>query len=191
MIRFRLRLLPLSLLAAGAVTGVAWAAATDLETATQRSLLALVTTMALSTVLHDAAGALTGASPTSRRRQMIASASAALVPAFLGWLVVVQVWAPARGVTAALTLEWVTVAMVQLAAGAHTARWTDDPSAGPGLVVGLVWFAVGAAPRVHDRLHPVGDHLATWAALLAVLAGCAWAAGTDPAARRRLRIQNP
>lgn len=191
MIRARLRLLPLAVLAAGVITGVAWAAATDLETATQRSLLAVVTTLALSTALHDTAGALTGASPTSRRRQMVASAGAALVPAFLGWLVVVQVSAPALGVTSSLSLEWATVAMLQLAAGAHAARWTDDPSAGPGLVVGLVWFAVGAAPRVHDRLHPVGDHLTTWVALLAVLVGCAWAAGTDPATRRRPRMQNP
>jgi len=189
-IRARLRLLPVAVLAAGVITGAAWAAATDLETATQRSLLAVVTTMALSTALHDTAGALTAASPTSRRRRLLVAATVAVVPAFLGWLVVVQVCAPAPGVTASLTLEWATVAMLQLAAGAHAARWSDDLSAGPGLVVGLLWFMAGAAPRVHDRLHPVGDHLTTWVALLTVLAGWAWTAGTDPAARRRLRLQN-
>jgi hypothetical protein len=158
-----------------------------LDAPIEATVLALITSIPLSVVLVDEAAALTAPAvvPLAWRR---------VVPAVLGASLATATWLLARAMAALLddapwpgrwgALEWVTVAATQLAAGAVAARRRPASSSfGPGLLVGLLWTIVLAAPRLHQQLFDQADHAWRWLALLGAAAVVVGATSQDPARR--------
>ncbi len=81
-------------------------------------------------------------------------------------------------------LEWSTIAASQLAvATVASRRRPERESFGPGLVVGLAWYATVAAPHLHTTLFDPPDHPWRWVALLATFIGIIVVTSLDPARR--------
>ncbi len=171
--RYSTRLVPWPLVAASTSIGTAWAVRSHLDTANERSVLAVISTLALCAVFDDQASAFTTATPTPLWARQLTRAAVPLVVLGLAWALVVAVvtrlhTGPVEAAPPwAMALEWCTVASSQLAVaaiGSHRAGSTG--SVLPGLVVSLVWIAGGANPDLHSHLFPVSEQVAAWCALL-------------------------
>jgi hypothetical protein len=167
------RLVPWALIATSLLLGAAWAIRTHLDVANERSVLAVISTLALCAVFDDEAAALTAATPTPLWGRWLPRATVPIVVLGLAWAVVVAAVAARRTgpmETApwwAMTLEWVAVATSQLAVAAVGARRPGTTgSIAPGLLIALIWLTAESAPIVHSQLHPVQAHAALWCVLL-------------------------
>jgi hypothetical protein len=169
--------------AVGAVVAISWATVVGLETGTQRSVLAAITTVPLAGVFDDPAHLLTDASPTTMRRRWVVRCAIGASLALVTWSVALATAVPSSQPIRWLALEWATAAAAQLLVGATIARRHEHAGVGPGLITGVVWLVAGAVPQLHGRLHPIADHPVTWFAATVVLVAGTWVAGRDPAAR--------
>lgn len=171
--RYSARLVPWTLIATSVLLGAAWAIRTHLDAANERSVLAVISTLALCAVFDDEAAVLTAATPTPLWCRRFPRAAVPLVVLGLTWAVVVAAVAARRTGpmdTApwwSMTLEWVTVAVSQLAVASVGARRPGMTSSiAPGLLIALVWLTAEGAPTLHRHLHPVQAHAASWCVLL-------------------------
>ena len=197
--RFGMRAQRWTLLITGTMLGAVWAAGSGLRVATERTLLVVITTIALSTVLADDAAAMTAASPTPLLARRLVRAAIAGVATGLLWLAISVTVIPIRPDVVesapwwAIGLEWCAIASSQLALG--SVRADGDASAGsiwPGLFVGLMWItAASGLSGLGDRLYPVADHPWAWVLIVGASALTFVAASHDPARRRRLRRLGP
>lgn len=171
--RYSTRLVPWPLAAASTSIGTAWAVRSHLDTANERSVLAVISTLALCAVFDDQASAFTTATPTPRWARQLTRAAVPVIVLGLAWALVVAAvtslhTGPVEAApTWAIALEWCAVASSQLAVaaiGSHRAGSTG--SVLPGLVVSLVWIVAGANPLLHGHLFPVSEQVAAWSTLL-------------------------
>ena len=182
------RLFPATTFLAVGAIGCAWAVASKLDAAIEATSLSIMVSIALSVVLVDTAEPLAAPSvmPLYRRR---------VVPALLGLALATGAWLTARSLAAVFVdapwsgrwnlLEWLTIAMSQLAIGAITnRRRAEAVTFGPGLVVALSWYVGVAAPRLHQQLFDPIDHPWRWGALALTFAAVALTASLDPTNRR-------
>lgn len=175
--RYASRLAPWTLIATCVLLGAAWSIRTHLDAANERSVLAVISTLALCAVFDDEAAVLTAATPTPLWCRALPRAAVPIVVLGLAWAVEVAAAAARRTGpmdTApwwAMTLEWITVAMSQLAVGAVIARRPGTTgSIAPGLLVSLLWLTAEGAPTLHRHVHPVHAHPVPWFVLLSVAA---------------------
>lgn len=173
--RYTTRLVPWTLTATSILLGAAWAIRTHLDTANERSVLAVISTISLCAVFDDDAGVITSATPTPLWARRMPRAVIPLSVLAVAWaLMVVGVAARRTGTVEsapvwATTLEWFTVAVSQLVVGAIASRRPGaSGSIAPGLLVALVWLTAEGAPMLHRQMHPVRSHPALWCALLFV-----------------------
>ncbi len=182
------RLFPTSTVLVLGAVGCAWAVASKLDAPIEGTTLAVLASLALSVVFVDAAAPLTAASvrPLYMRRAM---------PALLGLGQATVGWLAARSLAATLVdapwpgrwalLEWLTIALSQLAIGAVISRRRAEAvSFGPGLVVALLWYVGVAAPRLHQQLFDPADHPWRWTGLIIAAVVVALTASLDPSSRR-------
>jgi hypothetical protein len=190
--RQELRLQPWTFIGATVALGAAWAAESHLDVSIERSLLVLVTTVALAVALVDAASPLTAASPTPlvlRRATRAVIPLGILAGSWIMMLVVVSSLTPEPVEPTpwwAAALEWATVAGTQLAVAASP-RASDGStrSVAPGAMLALAWFAAIQAAPTHARLYPVADHTSVWVTILCVAVLGFAVCSTDPARRTR------
>jgi len=185
--RYSTRLAPWTLISTCILLGAAWAARTHLDATNERSVLAVLSSIALCAVFDDDAAAVTNTTPTPRWARRLPRAAVPVAALATAWaLIVVMVAARRTGPAEltpwwAMTLEWSTVASSQLAVGAIAARRPGSfGSIAPGLLVALVWLTVEGVPMLHRHLHPVREHSMTWVGLLAltmVTIAAAWHEG--------------
>ena len=194
--RNELRLQPWTLLVTTVLLGAAWAVGSRLDTAFERSLLAVVTTVALSTVLDDVAAAMTAASPTPLVARRLVRATVAVAALAAPWAVIglaaATFLAPFADTAPwwADVLVWAAMAASQLTLGAVRGGGNGGrASTGPGVLLALAWITLTGAPRIHERLNPVSDHAVTWCAILAFAVVTFLVTSTDPANRGRVRSQ--
>lgn len=171
--RYASRLVPWTLIATSVLLGAAWSIRTHLDAANERSVVAVISTLALCAVFEDEAAMLTAATPTPLWCRRLPRATLPLVALGLTWAIVVAAVATRHaGPTDtapwwAMTLEWVTVATSQLAVAAVGARRPGlTGSIAPGLLLALVWLTAEGAPTLHRHLHPVQGHPWVWCVLL-------------------------
>ncbi len=188
------RLVPWTLAATSLALGIAWAARSHLDVATERSLLAVLSTLALSAVFDDDARTLTGAVPTPLWARRMPAAAVPVVVLWIGWVAITVVVVALRtgpvesAPSWALGLEWSTVAASQLAVASVVARRPGASSSiAPGLLVATVWLAAAGAPMLHRHLQPVHAHPNPWWALLIVSLLVVCGASSDPATGRLRR----
>jgi hypothetical protein len=196
--RTELRLQPRTLLVTTLVLGAAWAVGSRLDTAFERSLLAVATTIALSTVLDDVAAAMTAASPTPLVVRRSVRAVVAVAVLAVPWAVIGLAVGPLRGPFAdtapwwADALVWAAMAASQLALAAVRGGGRSGPgSTGPGVILALAWIALTGAPRIHERLEPVSDHVVPWVVVLAAGVAVFLAASSDPCRQRPAQWPDP
>ncbi len=188
--RYVSRLAPWTLIATGALLGVAWSIRTHLDDPLDPAVLAAVTTAALSVVFEDDAYALTGPVPAPLWVRRLSAATVPVLVLFLSWVATVIVAISTSGDDRvaslpwwAMALEWSTVAASQLALGAMSARRHPGAvSILPGLILGLVWICAAGAPIIQRRLRPVETHPILWCVLL--VAAAAWIALSSQEVRR-------
>lgn len=170
--RYVSRLAPWPLIAAGIVIGAVWAARSHLDSTLEVTVLAVLSTLALSSVFTDDADAFAGAVPTPMWARRLSRAAGPLMLVGGTWATTVAITAAddGRGRVApwwAMTLEWATVAASQLALGAAASRRSPaSDSVLPGLLMALIWLATGV-PLLHRHLHPVDAHVVIWFVLFA------------------------
>jgi len=171
--RYTARLVPWALTATSVLLGVGWAVTTRLDAANERSVLAVISTLALCAVLDDDARAFTVATPVPRWQRNLPRVVVPATVLGVAWAATVALVTAAQTGPAdpapwwAMTLEWSTVAASQVAIATVAARRPGTTgSIGPGLLVALVWLATEGAPMLHRYYHPVRLHAAVWLALL-------------------------
>lgn len=170
--RYVSRLAPWPLIVAGIVIGSTWAARSHLNSALDVTVLAVITTLALSRFFADDADAFTGAVPTPLWARRLSMAAGPLAVVAVAWALTVAVTSGGggRGEESpwwAMTFEWATVAASQLALGAAASRRSPaSDSVLPGLLMALIWLATGV-PLLHRHLHPVDAHVVIWFVLFA------------------------
>lgn len=183
--RYVTRLAPWPLIATCIAIGVLWAVRTHLDDALELSVLAVSTTLALSTVFDDDADEFTAATPTPRWVRSFESASGSLIVLALAWSATVAVVVTlGRGSPPepwwAMALGWMTIAATQLALSATMTR--RQPTSGsmlPGLVLALLWMSTVAVPTFQRHLHPVHEHVPLWVGLLAAAVAITAVASRD------------
>ncbi len=186
--RYESRLLPWTMLVTTAAIGTAWGVASHLDTATERILVAVLTTVALCNVLDDPAAQLTAASPTSLAIRRAPRATVAVIVLATSWLAILAAASfthPQSSEPSALweeALVWGSLATSQLAvAAASGSRGGASGSIFPGLFVALSWIVVSAVPSLQRHLQPVPDHITTWLLILAGSLAVIVAESRDPA----------
>lgn len=184
--KYACRLAPWSLIGVSLLLSAACGLRTHLDTGSERSVLAILSTLALCAVLEDPAAAFAHVAPTALRVQRVIR----LLPP-LALIVVVSaavlVMSPLRypgpiesTPTWALILEWATLATSQLIVAALISQRDRAGSPiMPGLFVALVWLTAERLPTLHQQLYPVSDHPALWGALLAIGAAAFCALSRD------------
>jgi hypothetical protein len=183
-----LRLSPTATLAAVAAICCVWAVAGELDTAIERTTLAILSTVGLSIILVDAAAELTAPSVVALGWRRLAAGSIGVAATFVTWWSA-RALAAAAGTRVPMVgrwdlLEWSTIAASQLAVAAVVAR--NRPARltfGPGLLIGLAWYVVVSAPGFHTSLFDPVDHAGRWVALLAAFLTVTAATSIDPAHR--------
>ena len=186
--RYESRLLPWPMLVTTAAIGTAWGVASHLDTAAERMLVAVLTTMALCTVLDDPAAQLTAASPTSLAIRRAPRATIAVIVLGTSWLAILAAASLAHTETSEPSalwgeaLVWGTLAASQLAvAAASGSRGGASGSILPGLFVSLSWIVVSGVPSLQRHLQPVPDHITAWLLILAGSLAVIVAESRDPA----------
>lgn len=187
------RLFPVVTFLAFGLVCCGWAIASKLDASIEATSLAIIGAISLSIIFADPAAALTAASvsPLARRR---------VVPALFGLGIATANWLVARSLAAVFGpapwpgrwawLEWSTIVASQLAVAALTSnRRPDSSSFGPGILVALVWYFVVSAPRTHEMLFGLADHLLVWISLLIAAAAIIGIASLDPTNRLRMGIR--
>jgi hypothetical protein len=174
---------------------MAWAVRTRLDVANERSVLAVISTLALCAVFDDDAAVLTAAAPTPLWARRLPRGAVPVLVLGAAWAVTVTTVAVRRAGPAeftpwwAMTLEWSTVAASQLAVGAVAARRpAAKGSIAPGLLVAVVWLGAEGASMLHRHFHPVQAHAPLWGGLLLCALATITAASREPSWRRRSAV---
>ncbi len=184
--RYTARTLQVGVFVGIATLATAWAFGSRVNVTSERTMLIALSTIGLSMVFADPAGAVTSPSPTPLVARRLLAAAMGVTLAFAPWVVVrtiVALFPETAMPTGWEFLEWATIATSQLALGAATARTGRDASIGPGLFLAMLWWVLTAAPRAHEWLYEVGQHGWIWFAMIGAFVFLASAQSTDPASR--------
>lgn len=189
--RYSARLVPWTFVITTLGLAVAWGMRSRLDTATERSVLAILSTLALCAVLDDPAVKFTKATPTALWARRVTRAIPPVMTAFLVWISMLLIAPPGyEGPVEstpwwALALEWATLATSQLVVAALLAlRAGAGSTVAPGMFVALLWLTAERLPALQRNLHPVSIHVWMWCALAAAGVGALVALSRDPGSRR-------
>lgn len=165
-----------------------WAIAGTLDTAIERTTLAILSTLGLSIVLVDAAAEVTASSVVALGWRRLVAGSIGVAASLAAWWVARLLAAVAEPGVPAIgrwdLLEWSVIAASQLSVAAAVTRSRPGRMTfGPGMLLGLIWYSSVSAPRLHTALFDPVDHAWRWAALLVAFVAITAATSIDPAQR--------